>query len=206
MPFKAAFDGVKHVIKGVAITVGITKNKIPYTEDELLRSARTLTNKPLLINHLESIQEVKEYLATNGDKIPPLVRTALEGMISRGKVDVGQVADSEFEDNAVEYVAPVTDPATQAVVDAGLVKGVSIGAMPRSSDMPPQGIIFTDLSLITAPEVPADPDATAEIMEKLREMLLPPSQPNLVDVLLELRHRVAQELLSRMHWEQWQRS
>jgi hypothetical protein len=208
MPFKAALEGLKHLIKGQAITVGVTKNKVPYTEDELMRSARTLTGKPLLINHLESVPEVQEYIATNDNKLHPLVKTALESIVSRGNVGVGRVSDSEFEDNAVEYVAQVTDPATQAVVDhkPPLVLGVSIGAIPRSSGMPPTGIIFTDLSLIIAPEVPADPDATAEIMEKMREMLLTPAPPNLVDVLLELRHRVEQEILSRLHWEQWQRS
>ena len=208
MPFKAAFEGLKHIIKGQAITVGVTKNKIPYTEDELMRSARTLTNKPLLINHLESVPEVQEYIVTNEDKLHPLVKAALESIVSRGHVGVGRVSDSEFEDNAVEYVAQVTDPATQAVVDhkPPLVLGVSIGAIPRSSGMPPTGIIFTDLSLIIAPEVPADPDATAEIMEKMREMLLSPAPPNLLDVLVELRRRVNQEVLSRLHWEQWQRS
>jgi len=198
MPFKAAFEGAKHVIKGAAITVGKTKNKINYTGEELLRAARTLTQKPLLINHLETITEVQQYLAKNGDKIPKLVRTALESMVSRGKVDVGQVIDSEFENDAVEYVAQVTDPSTEAVVDAGLVRGVSIGAVPRTMSTPPQGILFTDLSLITDPETPADPDATAEVMEKLREMLQP-TPTNLVDVLLELRRRVAQELRDRIN-------
>jgi hypothetical protein len=208
MPFKSAFEGLKHIIKGQAITVGVTKNKIPYTEDELMRSARTLTNKPLLINHLESVSEVQEYIASNEPQLHPLVKAALEGLVSRSNVGVGIVNDSEFEDNAVEYVAHVTDPATQACVyhKPPLVLGVSIGAIPRSSGMPPKGIIFTDLSLIMPPEVPADPDATAEIMEKMREMLLRPSPPNLLDVLVELRNRVSRELLSRMHWEEWQRS
>jgi hypothetical protein len=207
MPFKSAFDGIKHIIKGAAITVGVTKNKIPYTEDELMRSARTLTNKPLLINHLESVSEVQEYIASNEPQLHPLVKAALQGIVGRGNVGVGVVNDSEFEDNAVEYVAHVTDPATQACVDhkPPLVLGVSIGAIPRSNEMPPKGIVFTDLSLIMPPEVPADPDATAEIMEKLREMFQP-TQPNLVDVLLELRRRIDHEVLSRIQWEQWQRS
>ena len=173
-----------------------------------MRAARTLTNKPLLINHLESIPEVQEYLVTNENELHPLVRAALESIIARSSVGVGVVSDSEFEDDAVEYVAQVTDPATQACVDhePPLVLGVSIGAVPRSTGMPPKGIIFTDLSLIMAPEVPADPDATAQIMEKMREMLLQPTSANLVDVLLELRSRVVQELLSRLNWEQWERS
>jgi hypothetical protein len=203
MPFKHMLDGVKHLIKGVAISIGRTKNDIPYTGDELLRSARTLTHKPLLINHLESVDEAAEYLATNGNKIPDLVRKAIENMVSTGNMHVGHVLDSEYEGDAVEYVAQVTDPATQAVVDAGLVKGVSIGAFPRIMSTPPQGILFADLSLITDPETPADPDATAEIMEKLREMLRP--KPSLGAVLreqrrsvdVEMKRRVLMELLSR---------
>jgi len=196
MPFKHVFDGVKHLIKGAAITVGQTLNKIPYTHDELLRSARTLTQKPLLINHLETIEEVQHYIADKGDLIPQPVRAALQGMIARARTDVGQVIDSEFEDNAVEYVGQVTDPATQAALP--LVKGVSIGAIPRTMGNPPKGIIFTDLSLIFEPETPGDPDATAQIMEKLREMLQP-SNPNPTEVLIELRRRVREEMLSRLN-------
>jgi hypothetical protein len=196
MPFTSVLEGVKHLIKGAAITVGKTRNKVPYTADELLRSARTLTQKPLLINHLETVDEVQEYLATNADKIPEPVKKALQDMIARSKVDVGQVFDSEFENDAVEYVAQVTDPATQAALP--LVKGVSIGAIPRVNTTPPQGIIFTDLSLIFDPETPADPDATAEIMEKLREMLRPASA-SMVDVRAELRHRVNEEVRSRLN-------
>ena len=198
MPFKAVFEGIKHLIKGQAITVGKTKNNIPYTHDELLRSARTLTDKPLLINHLEKIEEVQEYLVTNDTKLHPLVKTALEGIVSRSNVGVGMVRDSEFEEESVEYVAEVTDPATQAVVDHKLVLGVSIGAVPRTSGNPPKGIIFTDLSLIVPPEVPADPDATAELMEKLREMLQP-TPTNLLQALLEMRLRVAREMIRRIN-------
>jgi hypothetical protein len=109
------------------------------------------------------------------------------------------VRDSEFEEESVEYVAEVTDPATQAVVDHKLVLGVSIGAIPRTSGNPPKGIIFTDLSLIVPPEVPADPDATAELMEKLREMLQPTAAYNPVEALLEMRRRVAEEMLRRIN-------
>ena len=197
MPFKTAFEGAKHLIKGAAITVGKTKNRIAYTVDELLRAARTLTQKPLLINHLETIEEVQHYLAEKDEQIPPLVKAALQQMVARGKTDVGEVVDSEFEDNEVEYVAQVTDPATQQVVDAGLVKGVSIGAIPRTTGNPPKGILFTDLSLITDPEIPGDPDATAEIMEKLREMLQP-TGPNPLEILIATRDRVNREILRRV--------
>ena len=196
MPFKTVFEGAKHLIKGAAITVGQTLNNVPYTHDELLRAARTLTQKPLLINHLETVEEVQHYLAEKDKLIPSPVKAALQGLIARAKTDVGQVIDSEFEDNAVEYVGQVTDEATQTALP--LVKGVSIGAIPRTGGKPPKGIIFTDLSLIFEPETPGDPDATAEIMEKLREMLQP-SNPDPLNVLVELRRRVREEMLSRLN-------
>jgi hypothetical protein len=195
MPFKTALEGAKHLIKGAAITVGRTLNKVPYTHDELLRAARTLTQKPLLINHLETIDEVQHYLAEKDKLIPQPVKVALQGLIARAKTDVGQVIDSEFEDDAVEYVGQVTDLATQAALP--LVKGVSIGAIPRTTGSPPKGIIFTDLSLIFEPETPGDPDATAEVMEKLREMLQP-AKVNLVEVMLEQRRRVEAEMALRV--------
>jgi hypothetical protein len=195
MPFKTVLEGAKHLIKGAAITVGQTLNKVPYTHDELLRAARTLTQKPLLINHLETVEEVRHYLAEKDKLIPAPVKAALQGLIARARTDVGQVIDSEFEDDAVEYVGQVTDSATQEALP--LVKGVSIGAIPRTTGNPPKGIIFTDLSLIFEPETPGDPDATAEIMEKLREMLQP-ATANPLEVLMETRDRVDREILRRV--------
>ena len=195
MPLKSVLKGAKHLIKGAAITVGQTLNKVPYTRDELLRAARTLEEKPLLINHLETIEEVQKYLSENDKHIPDPVKAALQGMIARAKVDVGQVIHSEFEDDAVEYVGQITDPATQEALP--LVKGVSIGAIPRTTGIPPKGIIFTDLSLIFEPETPGDPDASAEIMEKLREMVQP-SNHNQVEILMATRDRVNQAILRRV--------
>jgi hypothetical protein len=180
MPFKSRLQAGKRLIQGAAITVGKTLNKIPYTKDELLRSARTLAKKPIFINHLETAKEAKQYFADKGDKLSALVRRAIQGIISRNDPKVGFVRDSEFadDDQAVEYVGEITDPATQDLVKAGEALGVSIGAVPRDMvDDKPVGIMFEDLSIITAPETPGDPDATIKMMEKLMEMMREQSAP-----------------------------
>jgi hypothetical protein len=214
MPFKSRLQAGKRLIQGAAITVGKTLNKIPYTKDELLRSARTLAKKPIFINHLETVEEAKQYLAGKGDQLSALVRKAIEGILRRNDPKVGFVRDSEFadEDQAVEYIGEVTDPDTQAVVKAGEALGVSIGAIPRDTvDDKPVGIMFEDLSIITKPETPGDPDATIKMMEKLMEMVTAPetphgradahldsARPSLVDVLTEQLHRIRQEQLYRV--------
>jgi hypothetical protein len=224
MPFKSKLQAGKRLIQGAAITVGKTLNRVPYTKDELLRSARTLAKKPIYINHLEAVDisdpedprypGAKQYLAEKGDKLSALVRKAIEGIVQRNDPKVGYVRDSEFEDGeqAVEYIGEVTDPATQAVVKAGQALGVSIGAVPRDTvDDKPVGIMFEDLSIITAPETPGDPDATIKMMEKLMEMVrereephggadahLELGKPNLIDVLEEQHDRVLREQLHRV--------
>jgi hypothetical protein len=178
MPFKSKLQAGKRLIQGAAITVGKTLNKIPYTKDELLRSARTLAKKPIFINHLETVQEAKQYLTEKGDQLSALVRKAIQGIISRNDPSVGFVRDSEFadDDQAVEYVGEVTDPDTQAALPEA--KGVSIGAVPRDMvDDKPVGIMFEDLSVIFPPETPGDPDATIKMMEKLMEMMREQSTP-----------------------------
>jgi hypothetical protein len=210
MPIKSRLQAGKRLIYGAAITVGKTLNKIPYTLDELLRSARTLAKKPIYLNHIEAIDVpdpedakypgAKQYLAEKGAKLSVLVRRAIENMIQRNDPQVGYVRDSEFidEHEAVEYKGEVTDPATQDLVKAGEALGVSIGAVPRDVvDGKPVGIMFEDLSIITAPETPGDPDATIKMMEKLMEMVRAPPEPSLIDVLMEQRRRLMQEQLDR---------
>jgi hypothetical protein len=213
VPFEVIKEAGRRLIKGAAITIGRTRNKSKYTEDELLRSARTLgEKKPIYINHLETPEEAADYLkgkrwdppSTFDPKtIPTLVRTAIESMVRRGDTKVGTTQDSEFEDDTVEYVGAVTDPDAIKVVDAGLVKGPSIGAVPRNRDLKdPRGIIFEDLSLITAPETPGDPDATCELMEKLREMVtFHGPEPSLATVNKTELALVVREMLSRVDEE-----
>ena len=207
-PFKLLAEAGKLLIKGTAITIGKTRNKGTYTRDELVKSARTLAGKPIYHNHLETVQAAKEYLAgvkegkLPGEKvrfdpntIPPLVRANIEAMIADNDMTNGLVDDAEFEDEGVEYTGEITRPTAIAMADAGLIKGPSIGAYPRNRNLAhPQGIIYTDISIITPPETPADPDATMKIMEKLREMFVePPLVVQWQDALIEQYDCLAQQ-------------
>jgi len=129
-----------NLIKGVALNVGTSLNRNVYSDEELVRAARTLIGKPLLVNH------------------DP---TRL----------VGQVLDSEFEDNRVEYIAQIEDAEVFKRVLAGEINHVSIGAGYRKGTgvdgFEPEGIVFAELSLIAPPEIPGDPSSSVTIMEKL---------------------------------------
>jgi hypothetical protein len=186
LPWKLIAEAGKRLIRGAAITIGKTKNKGTYTKDELMKGARTLAGKPILHNHLESVEEAQAYLngiKSDGStfdpaKIPPLVRANIQAMIADNSLSNGEVTDSEFEGDAVEYEGVITRPTAVAMADAGLIKGPSIGAIPRNRDLKnPRGIMFTDISIITDPETPADSDASMKVMEKLREMVTEPSAP-----------------------------
>ena len=209
-PFKIIKDGLQRVMQGEAITVGKSRNKAKYSQDELVRGARTLIGKPLLHNHLESVREAEWYLKgirSDGSRfdpssIPPLVQANIQAMIDRGNIENGKVLDAEEEDGAVEYQAAITTQEAIAMADAGLIIGPSIGAVPRNQDLKdPRGIVFTDLSIITPPEMPGDPDATAKLMEKLREMFRPTSvvlREQYRVVLGQQRRRILEEMSSRI--------
>lgn len=217
LPFSFLKEGLEQGVrkfKGTAITVGKTNNKTPYTREELLRGARTLAGKPILHNHLETIQEAQGYLqGLRGDgshfdprTIPPLVRKNIEAMITRGDMSNGQVGDAEFEDDGVEYNGALTTPEAIAMADAGLILGPSIGAIPRNKNKEtPQGIMFEDLSIITPPEKPADPDSSWKMMEKLYEMYHPvavdlaaPVRAQRIAVVVEQRKRILGEMQGRV--------
>ena len=198
-PFQVVKEAGRRLVKGVAITIGKSRNDSKYTHDELLRGGRTLAQKPMFINHLETPSQAKAYLAgkrldTDGvlestfdpALIPDAVRGAIQSMVQRGDAKVGEVLDSEYEDSGVEYQGAITDPKAIDVVDhePPLVKGVSIGAFPRNRNLKdPRGIMFSDLSLITDPETPGDPDASLSLMEKLREMARAPAGPDMLDII-----------------------
>jgi len=215
-PFKEIVkEAGRRLVRGVAITVGKSRNDSKYSADELMRGARTLADKPFYVNHLETPEQARAYLAgkhvdPSGQPegpdfdpatIPPAVRDAIKDLAAHGDMRAGKVQDSEFEDGGVEYEGAITHPPTMAVVDHDppLVKGVSIGAFPRNRNLNnPKGIMFSDLSLITDPETPGDPDADLKTMEKMREMVLVERQPDIIDVIEVQQRAVVREQLRRV--------
>ncbi len=167
-----------NVVRGHAIHAGIpTANKVTYTEDELRQAARTLRGKRLFINHIEGPDQAHEYLREKGSVLDPEVYDLIARIARRGEAAIGEVIDAEYVDSdtrAVEYAASITDPDALRLMKAGKVVGVSVGATPRrtieQNGTLPVGIFLDDLSLVTAPERLGDPEATAKLWEKLREM------------------------------------
>ncbi len=167
-----------NVIRGHAIHADIpTANKVTYTEDELRHAARTLKGKRLFLNHLEDSDQAREYLKQKGSVLDPEVYDLITRIARRGDPALGEVVDAEYvnsDTRAVEYAARIDDPDALRLMKAGKVIGVSVGAVPRrtieQNGALPVGVFFEDLSLVTAPERPGDPEATVKLWEKLREM------------------------------------
>ena len=165
--------GNKIRIKGRALYATVSKNDREYIADELLRSARTLANKPIDVNHAVSRWEA---LAAVGETTEPKPK------------HVGHVLDADYEDGYIEYVAEINDNEYVAKLrdreslsaESYLEKwgkepiyGVSVDAVYRypqseseKTDITiPLGIQFIRLSLVEDPEKPGVRNTTIEIME-----------------------------------------
>lgn len=144
---EAIIDGltVKR-IKGVAINATTTRNGITYSEKELMKSASTLINKPLLKDHDNKIDSI-----------------------------IGKVKEAHYNaiEKRVEFEAIVMDEDVKKKLDMGLLSSVSIGAMVKNLNETKEGVMaegidFVELSLVA---VPADPDAGFDITHALSESL-----------------------------------
>jgi hypothetical protein len=148
--YKESFDGDPNarLYKGKAITVTITGNQRRYTEHELQLAARSLSERPLSINHT--------------------VRLAYPE---------NRTLDCEFESQAVEYLALVRDPMFHKMFDAGEIDHTSIEGRARRVEeldgIQPIGVVFTGLSFVTKGTQPGDPETTIEaVSETISEVPL----------------------------------
>lgn len=170
---KAGKNSVK--IQGIALPGDIvSKNKMKYLSEEIKMAARTLSGKPITINHSPWNKHHPDYDAS--------------------KV-VGDVPNAEFESGAVEYWGFVRkEPyVTMLRTHDPRIKGVSIEAsyihnrciecgerfysekafklhMSESHGIvdgisEPHGIHLDALSLVIEPETPGVPSATVQVME-----------------------------------------
>jgi hypothetical protein len=137
---QCAFDenNKDFLITGEAIHAVTTRNGHTFTVEELQRSAATLQNKPLLKDHINSVDSV-----------------------------VGRVTKAVYNNNrqSIDFVAKVSDKAMREKISAGDVVNVSVGAMVEQVEEVEnegtytytlKGIEFLELSLVA---VPADPTA-----------------------------------------------
>lgn len=123
-------------IRGTAISETITHNGHKYIAEELQKSASTLMNKPLLVDHNNSIESIK-----------------------------GKVIKAYFEPKSrtIQFEAKIMDKNIREMVRDGRISTVSIGAYAQElvkdedGSYIAKGIKFAELSLVA---VPADENAT----------------------------------------------
>lgn len=164
--------GKKVIIRGQALFPLVSKNLRRYIEEELVRSARTLANGYIDVNHEYSL-----WAATQEGYKPHLK---------------GNVIDAEFEDGAIEYVGQVNHPEYfEKLIDGERlseqdyfdkwgkkpIKHVSVDAIYRFHNagedwqgIEPRGIRFNGLSMVEDPEVPGVAGTTLEVIE-IRETI-----------------------------------
>lgn len=127
------------LIKGTAINETTTRNNVRYVGEELQKSAHSLRNKPILKDHVNSVDMI-----------------------------VGRTTQNVFynvSERKVDFEAKIVDKAIQEKIREGLIQSVSIGAVVEDLEesanendhfVIAKGIDFVELSLVA---VPADPNA-----------------------------------------------
>lgn len=139
VPIKeSVMNNGEFMIKGTAINETVTRNGTKYTGDELSKSSHSLIGKPLLKDHVNSVDNI-----------------------------VGKVRAASYDDmnRCIPFQAAVMDKKMQEMINDGRISSVSIGAMVQDLERPQEegadyvvakGIEFVELSLVA---VPADPNA-----------------------------------------------
>jgi len=142
----------ERMIKGIAIKVGKSRNRINWAQEELQKSARTLAGMPIRINHDPNL----------------------------GDMGKSSIRFSEFEDDQIEYFGWI-DPAARIpfegkmqdpydLIKKGVITHGSVGAPPPawwSDPETPRYFVFDEYSLILPPAEPGAWGTSVEIMEKL---------------------------------------
>lgn len=127
------------IIRGTAINSTTTRNGVKYTSEELSKSAGSLSNKPILKDHSNSVDSI-----------------------------IGRTTNAFFENDKVMFEGKIMDKEIQQKIKQGLITSVSVGAMveetPYIEDedgeetgiVEAKGIDFVEISLVA---IPADPNA-----------------------------------------------
>ncbi|MEM3737541.1 MAG: hypothetical protein QXJ75_05610 [Candidatus Bathyarchaeia archaeon] len=147
--------GYHNIIRGVALVPRTSLNMNHYVEEELVKAARSLADRPIYINH------VRDATPIQGQSAPV----------------VGKILDAEYiPDRGLEYVGYISDPVVWDLVQRRVITTVSVGGRYRSADyedgVEPHGLVFEELSLIWGDEKPSVPEAYVAVWERVCEKIL----------------------------------
>lgn len=126
-------------IKGTAINSTTTRNGHKFVADELMKSAESLRNKPILKDHKNSVDSI-------------VGRTL--------KTQDGAYFDESSK--SIKFAGVIKDRKAKEMIYDGLITAVSVGAMVQETEETEngeiilRGIDFAEISLVA---VPADPNA-----------------------------------------------
>jgi hypothetical protein len=160
-------------IRGVAINETTTRNGTKFISEELQKSAHSLRNKPILKDHINSVDSI----------------------VGRTTQNVNFNQDTK----AIDFEAKIVDEGIKKKIEQGLINSVSVGAMVREVEKQEsedgdestlvRGIDFVELSLVA---VPADPNAGFAAKLEMALDLEQPIKENTEDVIMA--EEIKQEL------------
>lgn len=150
-----------------AIHVTITGNKRKYTEDELKLGARSLSFRPLNINHDESL-----WLPYNPFKVHDETdnRTLALSFVPKDRGVVGKIQIADEDVNAMIERGDINRLSIEQVSVEGEDCGCS---MLEGCFCEQNGVTFTGIALLTSNVAPGDPETkiSAESVDEINSML-----------------------------------
>ncbi|MFN3622417.1 MAG: hypothetical protein ACK4TI_05955, partial [Nitrososphaerales archaeon] len=139
---ESAEKGGAKVWRAKVLHVGQTRNDIVFTRDELAKAARSLSMRPININHPQ--------LGAANAKWLPYPENA--------------VIHAEFEDDAIEALLYISDPEVNKMIESGEINAVSVEWRAlkeyQVDGLKPEGVVFSALALLTKDTPPGDPLAS----------------------------------------------
>jgi hypothetical protein len=184
-------------VEEFGLSKGISQNMKKYLDEELVQSARTLSNKPIDVNH-----QYNEWLANGKQGSKPLLVGNVEyGQYEEGAVEfLARINNSEYvnklRDSQQVRSGELTEAAYYSKWGRGPIKGVSVEAnflwmrcgecgeryydvakyqhhMNEVHDkvnavIEPHGLVFKGLSIVESPEEPGVKDTQFELVETMQ--------------------------------------
>ena len=140
---EAAEEGGARIWRARVLHAGVTRNNVKFTREELMKAARSLSLRPLNINHPAlGLNEKARWLPYP------------QNMVLR----------AEFEDDAIEALLYISDPDVNKMIEEGEINAVSVEWTALRElvvdGVKPEGVIFPALALLTKDTPPGDPLAS----------------------------------------------